>query len=442
MTKTNNESKEDDLTDFPVLAQKLQSLARLIDERTEDDENSLSKMSTADAMVVLASLVNLYARVEKQDSQFRAGAYEESAKAKSRPLDAKEIHVLLEHLEFSDLAYETDTSALRERLAAASYFLVRHDASTEPGRVAHFVAMDDARKRVVIGFKGSSTVSDFLTDLVLHTAPHDLKRPFTDDDGVMSWFSTSASSVTEVRCHEGILTAAVTAADELAELLDKLFVPTGYEVVVSGHSLGAGTAALVGLLLRSRVPALRKKNRLRVYAYAPPPVLDFAACKACESFVTSVVDNSDIIPRVSVSNLVTLDKLFKVAHKKLREKGMLNKNNPLTAMGSLMKFGTVGENLFDLSEIDDFFEQELPDEDLKNKENLYVPGRVVVLYRTLVEEKDDDDTEKKNENDSGSQNYQSERCRHRWWLQTDSTDRIVENLRYGSHGHSLQNHTK
>jgi hypothetical protein len=72
---------------------------------------------------------------------------------------------------------------------------------------------------------------------------------------------------------QGILEAAVHIANELKEkvLLAPLFAPggraEGWKVIVTGHSLGAGTAALLALLLRSQFPDLV------CWAFSPPGAL-------------------------------------------------------------------------------------------------------------------------------------------------------------------------
>lgn len=68
-----------------------------------------------------------------------------------------------------------------------------------------------------------------------------------------------------------------------------------YTVVITGHSLGAGTAVLLSLMLKSSYPDLR------CFAFSPPGCLVTAeAAVYCESFVTSVIIGDDIVPRLSV----------------------------------------------------------------------------------------------------------------------------------------------
>ncbi|KAK1858946.1 hypothetical protein I4F81_001545 [Pyropia yezoensis] len=78
-----------------------------------------------------------------------------------------------------------------------------------------------------------------------------------------------------------------------------------YRVVLTGHSLGGATAALLALLLADAgvLPA----SRLAAYAMGPPPCVTAGLAAAADRTVTCVVNGYDVIPRVSV---VTLARLF------------------------------------------------------------------------------------------------------------------------------------
>ena len=65
-----------------------------------------------------------------------------------------------------------------------------------------------------------------------------------------------------------------------------------YELVLVGHSLGAGTAAILAILLHQEYP------NLHCYAFSPPGGLISATCvEETKSFITSVVVGKDVVPR-------------------------------------------------------------------------------------------------------------------------------------------------
>uniref|UniRef100_S4RFE3 sn-1-specific diacylglycerol lipase n=1 Tax=Petromyzon marinus TaxID=7757 RepID=S4RFE3_PETMA len=71
-----------------------------------------------------------------------------------------------------------------------------------------------------------------------------------------------------------------------------------YRVVVTGHSLGAGTAAILALLLKPSYPSLR------CYAFSPPGgLLSEALSKHAQQFIISVVLGLDLVPRLSLANM-------------------------------------------------------------------------------------------------------------------------------------------
>jgi hypothetical protein len=70
---------------------------------------------------------------------------------------------------------------------------------------------------------------------------------------------------------------------------------------VVGHSLGAGTACLLGLLLRPAYPGLR------VFGYGMPgSVVDPITAEEMRSYVTTVVLGDDLIARLSFSGTIRL----------------------------------------------------------------------------------------------------------------------------------------
>ena len=77
-----------------------------------------------------------------------------------------------------------------------------------------------------------------------------------------------------------------------------------YQVIVTGHSLGAGTAVILGLLLRSEKTI---RNRLNVYAYGVPGgLLNKCARDESMKFMVSVIHNDDVISRLSIRSIVNL----------------------------------------------------------------------------------------------------------------------------------------
>ena len=87
------------------------------------------------------------------------------------------------------------------------------------------------------------------------------------------------------------------------ELLDDLLLKkdapcAGYKLRVTGHSLGAGCAAILSLMLRSKFPDLKG------LCFSPPGcVLSEQLSEKCKDFMTSYVLDTDIVPRLSQESM-------------------------------------------------------------------------------------------------------------------------------------------
>lgn len=93
------------------------------------------------------------------------------------------------------------------------------------------------------------------------------------------------------------------------------FLSSGYSLVLCGHSLGAALACKLGDVLTQRNRATVSKSfQVRVCAFGPPPCLpsrqrfgqDGSNFGGEYSYITSVVNNHDCVPRWTESNLVGL----------------------------------------------------------------------------------------------------------------------------------------
>ena len=387
-----------DMTSIASIASKLQGLFSKASEKLAEP------LSTANAQVALLALLQLSAQVKKQSAHVRDQRYEQSNTSISSRSATNEIvstvdnnnnnqnrHVQLlygmdELFEFADWAYDEipNDKPLKVALREVGFVLVRHDKIALPGQVAHYVAISKERKIALIGIKGTSNFEDLLTDCCGQAVSFNLTTPFVP-----------GGITTDLRCHEGILLAATRLADDVDTLIEELLLPNQYKLVITGHSLGAGVAAVLGILLRSRFPQLQAESErttfkddnghddlpLRVVAFASPPVLDHDNALACASFCTTVVNNSDVVPRASLSNLVVLLEFLKAVSQRLEETGSAPKD--LATVAGFLKLLSQGEEGPMIMTVDDL-ENELVAAnervELKDPDHLYVPGNVLLMY--------------------------------------------------------------
>lgn len=139
----------------------------------------------------------------------------------------------------------------------------------------------------MLSIRGSWSVSDIFTDL--SAGPASFKAPGMPEDTVAHYGFTVCCNKLLSRLLDG-------------NLLEKaLSLYPDYDFVITGHSLGAGLAILVGAKLRAHHP------NLKVYAFATPNgLLTREASKYTEQFVFTVVIGDDFVARMSLEAVENL----------------------------------------------------------------------------------------------------------------------------------------
>eukprot|EP00941_MAST-03F_sp_MAST-3F-sp1_P000088 g88.t1 len=187
------------------------------------------------------------------------------------------------------------------------------------------IFVDHDLKAVIIMIRGTIEVADCVTDVQCQTVP------LADKDGNPLDFLKGYPIDQAVRdlglkpenefAHQGFLFSARNLYNELETLdvLDALLgdkdppeiiskdidcknisIAKGYRLVVSGQSLGAGTAAVLSLMLRPRYPTLKSM------LFCCPKTFSKPLADACNLFTTSVLMGNDMMARLgyfSVRNL-------------------------------------------------------------------------------------------------------------------------------------------
>jgi hypothetical protein len=355
----------------------------------------------------ILAYVQLCAQLKHVDPVTRDDMYSDSG----IPFDHNgEDFVTIKHaLDFATWAYYVDNETyLRDELEGVDFKLVQVQVARRPGSVGHFVAVSHEKQTVVVGVKGTSSLEDLLTDCCGQPVPYNLGgEEVTDrvevrakiDDEVRPSLDASVEVVSgherisilqgydedlDARCHEGILVSTKRLYEHVQPIVDDLVILGGYRVVLTGHSLGGGAASLLGVLLRSRIPKL---DNLHVYAFAPPPVLDHDAAIGASKYVTSIVNNSDLIPRWSLTNLTVFLEFLRVVSDKLLKHG-LRPTGPRTTAAFLHKLslGTHGDMIMTSDEVKEAMKAAHDMVELRHPDHLYVPGRVLIMHEHWQEE--------------------------------------------------------
>uniref|UniRef100_A0A3Q3VU93 Diacylglycerol lipase-beta n=1 Tax=Mola mola TaxID=94237 RepID=A0A3Q3VU93_MOLML len=155
--------------------------------------------------------------------------------------------------------------------------------------IPFFVALDRQREAVLVAVRGTLSLQDVLTDLSAQC------ENLTIEGVIGSCYahkgiSQAADYIYKKLVNDGILNKAFSRAPE-------------YKLVITGHSLGAGAAGILAVLLRNSYPTLQ------CYSFSPPGgLLSKALADYSKDFVVSVVLGKDLVPRLSMPNMEKLKK--------------------------------------------------------------------------------------------------------------------------------------
>ena len=171
--------------------------------------------------------------------------------------------------------------------------LVYAEFNSKLRSVPYCILLDHEHSHVVLSIRGSLSLEDIVTDVIL--LPKSL-----EEIGNRYGFDGKGQF-----CHAGVVACfeSVMVDLERHRLVERLLGQQypGYSLRIVGHSLGAGVAALLGYALRLRYPSLK------VFAYSPPGgTMTWDIATGCKTFVTTFVLDSDIVPRLSLSNMEDL----------------------------------------------------------------------------------------------------------------------------------------
>ncbi|KAG2450487.1 hypothetical protein HYH02_004988 [Chlamydomonas schloesseri] len=192
------------------------------------------------------------------------------------------------------------------------------------GILPYYIAVDRARRSLVLAVRGSLSLRDVVTDLLCAPAPMTIpgvegkdahgRNTLWAHRGIL--LSTLAI-LKHVR-EQGVLQAAVAdwPADEQAQAAALAALPSerarviarrlggqcsGWRVVITGHSLGGGVTGLLGPYLRAEFPSLR------CWAFAPPGgLMSPEAAALTHDYCIGLIHAKDMIPRLSVSAMEQL----------------------------------------------------------------------------------------------------------------------------------------
>lgn len=184
-----------------------------------------------------------------------------------------------------------------------------------------YLAVDHKRKKIVLSIRGTVSIGDVLTDLNIDSE----KEEICGITGyVFDGMYRGAQFV-----HKSVTNTLLDACKQYNE----------YRVLITGHSLGAGAAAFLGLMYKDD-PVIRGQHgqRLRVWCFASPHIVSraFTDQQLGMDFITTVNLDTDVVTRgdqesIRIWNL----RLELIAeHSRERIESMLQRDEILDGDGS------------------------------------------------------------------------------------------------------------
>lgn len=162
------------------------------------------------------------------------------------------------------------------------------------GKIPYCIVVDKEKRSVVVAIRGTLAIEDVVADLTIHPtllAAFGQQYDFVGDNAY---------------AHSGMLKCAEWIAEDMRGhgilrrlLLDERSDTSDFRLVVTGHSLGAGCAAILSLFLRKDFPCLR------CFCFEPPGCV-LSDQLADFDWMISFVLGDDIVPRLSFESLKNL----------------------------------------------------------------------------------------------------------------------------------------
>ncbi|KAJ3274723.1 hypothetical protein HDV01_002245 [Terramyces sp. JEL0728] len=197
-------------------------------------------------------------------------------------LKQPDIIDILHFSHYANMAYIQLDNEITGKLDMLIHFSISNDLFRSP----YMISLDHDWSSIVIAIRGTYSAADILVDLQFDPVILDEDLDNAEKYLVHSGFKKTALNIVKEICDN--------------QLLDKIIKndhqkESQYQIVVCGHSLGAGVASLVAYFLRKR-----GYNQSRCYGYSMPgSVANEHASSIFSSFCISIVCGDDIVARTT-----------------------------------------------------------------------------------------------------------------------------------------------
>lgn len=161
-----------------------------------------------------------------------------------------------------------------------TFIITKHDAGT----------IGNKNKTVIVTFRGSSVWSDWIMDLDFKSISVKIEEE-------------------EYFAHEGMLRYSLVVMKYLSPLLQN-YKEEGFDIIITGHSLGASVAVITTCLLKHIIPSVR------AVVFASPCCISKKLSEKSENYVKNIVFSTDMVSRLGLYQILETGFIFKQIKKK------------------------------------------------------------------------------------------------------------------------------
>ncbi|KAA0042064.1 Alpha/beta-Hydrolases superfamily protein [Cucumis melo var. makuwa] len=199
------------------------------------------------------------------------------------------VEDLIYFVELAEGSYKNSTSMLAKTTMLRECNILKFVKNSSVMRPGYYIGVDTRKKLVIFGIRGTHTVYDLITDIIT-TSDRDVTF-----EGYSTHFGTSESAQWFLQNEIGMI----------RRCLEKY---QGFRLRLVGHSLGGAIASLLAVMLRkkSKKELGFSPDIVSAIGFGTPPCVSRKLAESCADYVTTVVMQDDVIPRLSVASLTRL----------------------------------------------------------------------------------------------------------------------------------------
>ncbi|XP_058208508.1 uncharacterized protein LOC131321637 [Rhododendron vialii] len=199
------------------------------------------------------------------------------------------VQDLIYHIELAKGAYRDNAAGLARNSMLRESNVLKFVKDSSIMRPGYYIGVDHRKKLVILGIRGTQTVYDLITDVVSSSNEE------VTFEGYSTHFGTAEAARWFLRHEMGTI----------KKYLDK---HEGFRLRLVGHSLGGAIASLLAIMLRKKSSKELgfSPDIVTAIGYAPPPCVSRDIAECCSDYVSTVVMQDDIVPRLSVASLTRL----------------------------------------------------------------------------------------------------------------------------------------